>query len=219
MSEQSGLPDPQAPIPGQSWMGKLNPERTQVIESIRVYDSSKQTFIDQGYEDFSLHTDEIIGQGHAWDPATDTPILLVYDDNSPNLEGNVWFGFPPKPVDEFWALHRRAQIAYGVQQALAADPPGTEAQGTLDGLDAEARLLTSSRMLGLREVINQNRLIDPDDRDGAFMEAAEQLVTIPHEVDGLPLMSVTWQDAALPFHQRIPTGGVFFHIYTLWQAQ
>ena len=111
MSDQPDLPDPQAVIPGQSWVGKLNPGRTQVVDAQRVYDTSKQALLDDGWEDFSLLTSEVVGIGQAWDPVADAPVF-------PPADPPVRLRLTEAQFDDLWATALGEVVYDDVLEAL-----------------------------------------------------------------------------------------------------
>lgn len=95
----------------------------------------------------------------------------------PNTPNNPWFGKKPLPVDRFWGVVLTAYIA--------------STGGNAAGLDRFARLEESRRARAIIKIIEANELIDPDDKDGDFLQFLGLLKTTDHETDGEKLMSST----------------------------
>ena len=102
-------------------------------------------------------------------------------DPVPNNSGNPYFGKKPLPVDEFWGLVLTVYIA--VQGSNAA------------GLDRHSRLITSKRAQPILELVRKVDLVDPDDKNGAFLKMLGILTTTDHE-DGASGKLMTAQEVA-----------------------
>lgn len=94
---------------------------------------------------------------------------------TPNNPDNPYFGKVPLIPKMFWGL---------VLQVFIVMRGSNEA-----GLDRMARLLDSKRAVPVIKIVDSVSTIDPDDKDGAFLEMVALLTTTKHEGDGELLMT------------------------------
>ena len=93
----------------------------------------------------------------------------------PNNANNPYFGKTSLIPKAFWGLTLKVLITLtGSNEA---------------GLDRMARLLTSRRAAPIIKIVDSVATIDPDDKDGAFLEMAALLTSTKHEGDGGLLMT------------------------------
>lgn len=111
------------------------------------------------------------GQGGWVNP---TPVVIA---PQPNNAGNPYFpGWVPKTQLGFWGLVQRVFIALGGSNAA--------------GADRYHRLRTDARSSAIMDMIAATDLVDPDDKDGAFLSAVAFLTSTNASSDSQVLMTV-----------------------------